>query len=147
MTEAERKLWQKLRSKQLGVKFRRQAPVGEYIVDFLSYDPKMIVELDGGQHALQHEYDAQRTVYLESEGFQVLRFWNNDVFDNLEGVLTVISEKISYPHPTPPPEGEGIGSINTSQNPSPCRRAFGEDVASPENPSPSRGSLGGGIKS
>ena len=80
-TEAERLLWAKLRNSQLnGVKFRRQQPVGEYIVDFVSFDEKLVVEIDGGQHAVEaKDRDEQRTAWLEGEGFRVIRFWNNDL--------------------------------------------------------------------
>ena len=91
MTDAERLLWQRLRKRQLAeVKFRRQAPIGKYIVDFASFEKKLIVELDGGQHTLQRDYDSTRTKWLESEGFQVLRFWNYQVFEDIDTVLEVI---------------------------------------------------------
>lgn len=91
-TDAERRLWQHLRLKQLGgCKFRRQVPVAGYIADFLCLERKLIVELDGGQHAEQTAYDAQRTNVLESEGYRVVRYWNDDVLlrtvDVLEDIL------------------------------------------------------------
>ncbi len=95
MTRAERVLWRQLRLRQIyGRKFRRQVPVGPFIVDFLSYDARLIVELDGGQHglALAHGYDFRRDEFLRRQGFQVLRFWNNDVSENLAGVLARIVE-------------------------------------------------------
>ncbi|WP_075605012.1 endonuclease domain-containing protein, partial [Glaesserella parasuis] len=80
MTDAEKLLWSKIRRKQLnGVKFCRQKIVGNYIVDFLSFDKKLIIELDGGQHADQVEYDKKRTAFLEQQGFTVIRFWNTEV--------------------------------------------------------------------
>lgn len=94
-TEAERILWSKLRNMQLGeVKFRRQQPIGNYVVDFVSFDKKLVIEIDGGQHneAQTREKDEQRTLWLEGEGFHVVRFWNNDVLLNLEGVLSRILE-------------------------------------------------------
>ena len=91
MTNAERLLWQRLRNRQLAeVKFRRQAPIGRYIVDFASFEKKLIIELDGGQHTLQRDDDSTRTKWLESEGFRVLRFWNYQVFEDLDTVLEVI---------------------------------------------------------
>lgn len=88
MTDAERCLWQRLRSRQLeGCKFRRQEVIEPYIVDFVCYGPKLIVELDGGQHLEQAEYDAKRTAYLESYGYSVRRYWNNDVLLNTDSVL------------------------------------------------------------
>jgi very-short-patch-repair endonuclease len=80
-TEAEKRLWSHLKAKQLnGIKFRRQEPVGKYIVDFVSFDKKLVIELDGGQHAGDIR-DAARDAWLHSQGFTVLRLWNNDVFD------------------------------------------------------------------
>ena len=73
-----------------GYKFRRQAPVGKYIIDFLCYRPRLAVELDGGQHQEQVDYDAERTRWLESRGFKVIRFWNNQVLEEPEGVEDAI---------------------------------------------------------
>ena len=89
-TPAERKLWSRIRNDQLGVNFRRQHAVGNYIPDFVCIQKKLIIELDGGQHLEQKEYDAERTKYLESQGYRVVRFWNNDVTNNLETVLAEI---------------------------------------------------------
>ena len=94
-TDAERKLWQHLRTRQLrGARFRRQVPVGRYVVDFLCERAGVVVEVDGGQHAEQAEYDAARTTDLEAHGWIVLRFWNNEVLENIEGVLTRIAEAL-----------------------------------------------------
>lgn len=103
MTDAETRLWQALRGKQLaGVKFRRQQAIGPYIVDFICLEAKLIVELDGGQHAEAVEYDGRRDAWLASEGFCLLRFWDNEVMENLEGVLMRIAENLSpTPHPSP----------------------------------------------
>ena len=90
-TEAEARLWRVLRDRQLvGAKFRRQAPLGPYIADFACLAAKLIVELDGGQHADNEEADAERTTWLVGRGFRVLRFWNNDVLANSDGVLEEI---------------------------------------------------------
>ena len=89
-TPAERKLWSRIRNDQLGVTFRRQHAIGNYIPDFYSPKAKLIIELDGSQHLEQKEYDDERTAFLESRGYRVLRFWNNDVMNNTEAVLTVI---------------------------------------------------------
>lgn len=92
-TDAERLLWGHLRAKRLqGLKFRRQEPIGHYIVDFVSFDRSLIVELDGGQHLQEKAKDDERTRWLEGQGFKVLRFWNNDVMKNIEGVLRVIRD-------------------------------------------------------
>jgi very-short-patch-repair endonuclease len=95
MTDSERRLWSRLRMEQLGVKFRRQHPVGNYVVDFACLDPKLVVELDGSQHADQMGYDQQRDQFLREQGFGVLRFPTNEPFLNLDGVLTVIASEIS----------------------------------------------------
>lgn len=96
MTDAEKKLWQGLRRESLGVKFRKQHPIGPYIADFACLEPKLIVELDGGQHNDDEaiDYDNKRTQFLEAQGFKVLRFWNNELLENSEGVLTNIVETI-----------------------------------------------------
>ena len=89
-TTAERKLWSRIRDDQLGVTFRRQYAVGNYIPDFCSPKAKLIIELDGSQHLEQEEYDDERTKYLESLGYTVIRFWNNDVMNNIDGVILAI---------------------------------------------------------
>ena len=95
---AERTLWSRLRNKQLeGVKFRRQQPIGAYTVDFASFEKKLVIEIDGGQHneGEMRERDGERTKYLKERGYRVLRFWNNDVLLNIEGVLERISETLT----------------------------------------------------
>ena len=90
-TEAELRLWSRLRRRQLdGLRFRRQVPLGRFIVDFSCYDERLVIELDGGQHLESREEDAARTQWLESRGFRVLRFWNDEVFKNMDGVLETI---------------------------------------------------------
>lgn len=92
-TDAERLLWNKLRAKQINnVKFRRQQPIGKYIVDFVSFEKKIIIEVDGGQH-MDNSKDRGRDEWLEKEGFKVLRFWNNEILLNMEGALEVIRER------------------------------------------------------
>lgn len=90
LTPAERKLWAALRGNRLGVSFRRQHAIGPYIVDFCCIKKRLIVEVDGGQHLDQAEYDAERTNFLSSQGYRVIRFWNNEVMKNIEGVLRAI---------------------------------------------------------
>lgn len=119
-TDAERVLWRGLREAVPQARFRRQSPVGPYIADFLSFGQRLIVEVDGGQHDLNAPKDDMRTAYLESQGYRVLRFWNNDVLGNLDGVLQVIIAAL-VPHPDPLPAGEGEGA----ENPSPTGRGRG----------------------
>jgi len=90
-TPAERKLWSRIRNDQLGVTFRRQHAVGNYIPDFCSPKAKLIIELDGSQHLEQEKYDQERTKYLESLGYKVIRFWNNDVTNKIEEVILAIT--------------------------------------------------------
>lgn len=114
MTDAERLLWQALRGRQMrGYKFRRQHPFGDFILDFVCLERKLVVEADGGQHSEGMEVDRVRTEKLSEAGFRVLRFWNHEVLRDLEAVkekiwvgLQVDAEP--HPHPTPLPEGEGI---------------------------------------
>ena len=96
-TDAEKELWQRLRDRLLaGFRFRRQAPIGDYIVDFACFSPRLIIELDGGQHAetAQRDHDQRRTEWLEREGFRVVRFWNNDVLQNTDGVVLEIARTL-----------------------------------------------------
>ena len=91
LTPTEQKLWAYLRGKKLnGVSFRRQHAIGNYIVDFCAIKQKLIIELDGSQHLEQEKYDRERTAYLESQGYKVIRFWNNDVMNNISDVIRAI---------------------------------------------------------
>ncbi len=100
-TKAEAKLWHRLRRKQVGgLRFRRQAPIGPYIVDFFCPNARLVVEVDGGQHADQRCYDNRRTEWLEERGYRMLRYWNNEVLENLEGVLAEIQRTATK---SPPP--------------------------------------------
>jgi very-short-patch-repair endonuclease len=106
LTDAERFLWKHLRAKQVeGLKFRRQEPIGKYIVDFVCFEKDLIIEVDGGQHS--EAVDSGRDAWLRSQGFTVLRFWNHDILQNIEGVLEVILRTCSQrtPSPTPPIKG------------------------------------------
>ena len=103
MTDAERALWRLLRDRQLsGFKFRRQQPMRRYILDFVCFSHRLVIEVDGGQHADVSEYDQRRTEFLNREGFSVLRFWNNEVLQNREGVCERILEGLA-PSPRPSP--------------------------------------------
>ncbi|MGE0665737.1 MAG: endonuclease domain-containing protein [Sphingomonadales bacterium] len=117
-TDAERKLWYALRDRRFeGFKFCRQFPIGPFFADFLCRREKLVVEVDGGQHADRVERDNARTAFLEAQGYRVIRFWNNDVLTNIEGVMTLVRlelpETPSFParvarppHPSPLPRGE-----------------------------------------
>ncbi len=106
-TEAEKYLWYLLRSENLGVKFRRQGIIGRHIVDFVCFERKLIIEVDGGQHA-NADKDLTRDKWLKAQGYEVLRFWNNDVLSNRDGVMQKIVEFLNSPLPIPPHKGEGI---------------------------------------
>ena len=97
-TEAEQRLWQKLKRRQLaGMKFRRQQPIGPYFVDFVCLECGVIIEVDGGQHPQRASYDMERTRWLEAQGYRVLRFWNSDVLANTDAVAQVILDCIDPP--------------------------------------------------
>jgi very-short-patch-repair endonuclease len=101
MTDAEKKIWQALRGEQIrGHKFRRQYVIGSYIADFACINEKLVIEFDGGQHQEQVAYDEKRTAYLELNGWRVLRFWNNDVLENMDGVLFSIADALSAAPPS-----------------------------------------------
>jgi very-short-patch-repair endonuclease len=96
MTEAEKPMWRKLRDRRLdGVKFKRQKPIGRYIVDFVALDLKLIVEIDEGQRAERSAADAARTKALEESGYRVVRYWNNDVLGNIDGVLEALVQELN----------------------------------------------------
>lgn len=95
MTDAERKLWSGLRGEQLGFKFRRQHPLGHYIADFACLEPRLIVELDGSQHADNQAYDLARDAFFKAQGFVVLRFPSNAPFQNLDGVLSAVLHQLN----------------------------------------------------
>lgn len=104
LTDAEVTLWHRLRNRQLGnCKFRRQLPIGAYIVDFACVEKQLIVELDGGQHAQQGDYDANRTSFLSEQGFRVLRFWNDQALKETDAVLETILHHLIDPSPQPSP--------------------------------------------
>jgi very-short-patch-repair endonuclease len=129
-TDAERNLWRHLSRRQLqGFKFSRQMPIGPFICDFLCRERMLVIELDGGQHGERTAQDAHRTRYLEQQGLTVLRFWNNDVLQNMDGVLaTILGElkQLSPKSPLPlaggdkPRSGEGVGlTYETHTHPQP----------------------------
>ena len=111
-TDAEQKLWSALRNRQLaGVRFNRQVPIGPYICDFVARSAKLIVEADGGQHASNADYDFARTRFLEASGYRVIRFWNNDILANIEGVVATMQ-----------------AALADMASPSPSRIAGGEEL-------------------
>ena len=108
MTVAEVRLWTRLQRDQIdGHRFRRQVPIGPYVLDFLCVKSRLAIEVDGGQHAVAAEKDDRRTAWLEERGFRVLRFWNNDVLKETDGVVQRIREALTDPLPDPPHNGEG----------------------------------------
>ena len=111
LTEAEKRLWNYLRYKQLdGLRFRRQQHLGSYIVDFVNFEKRIIIEVDGGQHNENPQSDIKRDNWLKKQNFEVLRFWNNEVIENIESVLEIIKRKCfslpnNIPPTSPPPQG------------------------------------------
>jgi very-short-patch-repair endonuclease len=105
-TDTERFLWRHLRAKQInGYKFRRQEPIGPYIVDFICQEARVIIEVDGGQHSMAREKDFDRDRWLKEQDYRVLRFWNNEVLTNINGVLEIIRDNVKHPPLTPPLKG------------------------------------------
>jgi very-short-patch-repair endonuclease len=119
-TDAERRLWRALRSKLPQYKWRRQMPVGPYFADFACFAEKLIIEIDGGQHASAQLYDDRRTRFIEAQGFRVLRFWNNDVMSNADGVVEQIA--LSLRAQT---EQRQLWKIEDGRSPSPSQPAAG----------------------
>ena len=119
MTDAERRLWSILRDKQVsGAKFRRQQPIGPFVADFVCQEARLVIEADGGQH-FDNLTDARRTAFLQSKGYRVLRFWNNDILTNPDGVAEAIAAAMPSPHPAratrespSPSRGEGFGGAS-----------------------------------
>jgi very-short-patch-repair endonuclease len=110
MTDAEKSMWQILRSRQINRhRFRRQVPLGHYIADFVCHDAGLIIELDGGQHGGSQQ-EAERSRFLQGQGF-FLRFWNNEVLSNPEGVHATIAEDLRLHHPLPPLPHRGGGIV------------------------------------
>lgn len=108
MTDAERKIWTLLRTAFPDWRFRRQVPIRQYIADFASHRGRLVVEIDGGRH--NEEIDAPRTAIIENDGYRVVRFWNNDVLANIDGVATLLTKALgeTSPHPTVPHQGGGL---------------------------------------
>jgi very-short-patch-repair endonuclease len=111
MTEAERRAWQILRSQQMhGYKFRRQVPIGRYIANFVCHEARLIVEIDGGQHDGSSPQEAERSGFLQNQGYRILRFWNDEVIANLDGVHQTIADELGRITPTQtlPHQGGGL---------------------------------------
>jgi len=129
LTDAERKLWRHLRGAQLGVRFRRQHPYLNYVLDFVCFETKVVIEIDGSQH-LESLRDAERDRTLAAAGFRVLRFWNNQVFEEFDAVKEqIFAAWTPTPPPAPPLEGEGRfmrAARERSENPIPTPPLEGE---------------------
>src|SRR5690606_6561927 len=97
-TDAEKIVWSFVRAHKIGLKFKRQQPIDNYIVDFVCFEKRLIIEIDGGQHTVAK--DKTRTEYLEQSGFTILRFWNNEVIENKEGVYHAIEQALKAPSPS-----------------------------------------------
>jgi very-short-patch-repair endonuclease len=115
-TDAERRLWGVLRDRRLaGFKFRRQHRLGPFIVDFICFESRLVIEADGGQH-VDNAYDERRTAWLEQRGWRVIRFWNTDILTNIDGVQEMILGHLRNPHPpdlkgrAPPSPASGRGA-------------------------------------
>ncbi|MGH8428323.1 MAG: endonuclease domain-containing protein [Gammaproteobacteria bacterium] len=122
-SDAEKRLWRQLRDRQLeGYKFRRQIPLGIYVADFVCFEARLVVEVDGGQHDMRRDHDEYRTVWLNAQGFKVLRFWNNEVLSASDAVLEIIRrELVDNPSPLPSPtRGEGIDDVLHSERDNQC---------------------------
>ncbi len=119
-TDAETKLWSHLRRRQLGnLRFRRQSTIGSYVADFVCVDIRPIIEVDGGPHSWREAEDARRTEWLEWQGYRLIRFWNNEVNGNIEGVLETIARVATEtppPRPSPSEEGEGVDAQRLSKD-------------------------------
>jgi very-short-patch-repair endonuclease len=115
MTDAERRMWQILRSQQMkAYKFRRQVPIGRYIADFVCHEARLIVEIDGGQHDRSSLGEAERTGFLQNEGYRLLRFWNTEILANLDGVHEAIVEELRCITPTQTLPHQGGGLLSGS---------------------------------
>ena len=136
-TDVEAMLWRLLRSRELtGHKFRRQHPIAGYIADFVCLDRHVVIELDGSQHQEVLDYDQRRTRMLEHAGFQVLRFWNNDVIEKREGVLATILAAVTAPHPGPLPAS---GAREKTPHPGPLPASGAREDAPHPGPLPAGG--------
>ena len=148
-TDAERHLWQYLRGRQIaGHRFRRQVPIAGFVADFACLEAKLVIELDGGQHAQNVGYDRQRDCLIEAQGFRVLRFWDNQVFLETQAALEEIMRALesSFPHPGPaalqvfpcPPQA-GEGTVRMDPAPQAGEGNDGTDLSPPPWPSPASG--------
>ena len=139
-TRAESALWQHLAARRTsGVRFNRQVPIGPFICDFVSRGARLVVEVDGGQHGWQSDDDARRTRLIEQQGYRVIRFWNNDVLERMEGVVAEIGRVLGE-RPSPNPSRKRKGDSVTSGEspalllPSRLREGSGEGVAANTHP-------------
>ena len=119
MADAERRVWQILRSHKMnGYRFRRQVPIGRYIADFVCHEARLIVEIDGGQHDRSSPQEAERSGFMQNEGYRILRFWNTEVLANLDGVHEAIVEELRRITPTQTLPHQGGGPLSPDEQPS-----------------------------
>jgi very-short-patch-repair endonuclease len=121
MTEAETRVWRVLRAHRIdGRKFRRQVPIGRYIADFVCHEARLVVEIDGGQHDLSSPRESERSGFLQSQGYRILRFWNNEVLANPEGVYEmIVNELAASPPPRPSPVKGRVSVTELAASPPP----------------------------
>ena len=137
MTDAERRLWACLSGRKVaGVRFNRQFPIGPFICDFVSRGLRLVIEVDGGQHGTRADQDVARTRFIESQGYRVIRFWNNDVLEHLEGVVIEIERALAdrpSPNPSRKREGNGTDAISCGNLPSRLREGSGGALSASES--------------
>ena len=139
-TEAEKGLWSCLRNRQIdGCKFRRQVWIGNYVVDFICLERRLVIEADGSQHVDQMEYDDRRSAFLMREGFRVMRFWNNEVLSNLDGVAAMIGEALLMNRPSPSHPAVPGGPLLHRVNSAPRCSGHAGGMADPMHPCRERG--------
>ncbi|RZT56152.1 very-short-patch-repair endonuclease [Sphingomonas sp. BK036] len=141
-TRAESALWQHLAARRTsGVRFNRQVPIGPFICDFVSRATRLVIEVDGGQHDWQSDDDARRTRFIENQGYRVIRFWNNDVLERLEGVVAEIARVLAErpsPNPSRKRKGDTVAAEASATLLLPSRSREGSGEGSAAHPTPEK---------